>query len=360
MEKTEFRNTEIVDGPKEHRAHRSYGLAHSWMCEVAREGREHPAFCTPGWWRPGDGGSRDRRVMEPWIYFDIDKAPEDSVEDVYPVAVRLICDLHRMGLPADEGYMFASFSGGKGFHVMVSSAYMGLPWFRNAGHAHRTLKTFFSDLAKRYPELDAKVWSPLIPIRLTGSRHAETGRRKWTMRADRFAKRPEEIAHLLSAAAPPMVEQVARPEFVAEFPHPFEPEPDADLRAAFAEVWKAQVRPRGEEASQRGGRDGHTYDNELLMPDAHYRAWQGVAESEAFAVGHHGRDEAAFMLACHFLRTTRTPEEVVDLLKRWDLQRNTPPLQEDPSEPHGIIETKVRSAARKLYEDGEIAEPARV
>lgn len=57
------------------------------------------------------------------------------------------------------------------------------------------------------------------------------------------------------------------------------------------------------------------------------------------------RDEAAFALARHYLDQYYLPEEVLSLLKVWDL-KNTPPLNDDR-----MLETKVRSA-EKGYQFG--------
>ena len=53
-----------------------------------------------------------------------------------------------------------------------------------------------------------------------------------------------------------------------------------------------------------------------------------------------GRDEAAFALARHYLDCKYLPEEVLGLLKTWDL-RNSPPLSDDR-----LLEVKVRSAQK--------------
>ena len=83
-------------------------------------------------------------------------------------------------------------------------------------------------------------------------------------------------------------------------------------------------------------------------------AWQGVAASEQFAVGHSGRDEAAFLLACHFLREGFEAEKVHSIIEKWDRLRNEPPLQDDPDEPEGVLRIKINSAAQRLFEDGHL------
>ncbi len=52
------------------------------------------------------------------------------------------------------------------------------------------------------------------------------------------------------------------------------------------------------------------------------------------------RDEAAFALARHFLDQQYLPEEVLGLLKTWDV-KNTPPVNDDR-----LLETKIRSAEK--------------
>lgn len=355
MDKSEFRNAEILNGPKDDRAVRDYGHAHGWINEVAEGGRDHPAFTTTGWWRPGHGGSRDRRVLTPWIVFDIDDE-KGEMGRAYLQARDVIAELYRMGFGLRQ--MYASFSGKKGFHVRVSAGYLGMPYFEDASHGHETLKRFFRPLIAEY-DVDTNPLSPLVVIRLTGSCHAETGARKWTMPARRFAKDPDGVRRMVDWYGPegdtlPMEAVRRSADLISQFPHPSEAETDMDLAENFAEVWRTVL-------NEREDRSGKSYErapstNRYPMPEPMYRAFQGLSPSERFAVGHRGRDEGAFMLACHFLRKGHSPERTLDLLRKWDLSRNDPPMQEDPEEPSEPILRKVNSAIRKLHHDGEITE----
>jgi len=352
MDKTEYRQSEIIDGPKEERYARNFGHAHSWMNEVAEEGRDDPAFYLPGWWKVGQGGERSANLLMPWIFFDLDKDPEQSFSDIYTETVSVIARLHsEWGVDATGDFFYASFSGGKGFHLQMSAAAFGMPYFESAIHAHSTLKDFFSPLLEEFSAIDPKPWSPLIPIRLTNSRHRETGNRKWTLPANVFCKSSATVEWAVENEVRMEIINDETTPFVDEFPHPFEGElaPDRSVAEKFAKSWE-KVKEDNRQTTPHRERVGERY----LMSRVMYKAWQGVGESEEFAVGHDGRDEAAFCLACHFLRTGRTAEQVVSLLKKWDRIRNTPPLQEDPDEQAELIELKVRSAVRRLYEEGEI------
>ena len=351
VDKSMFRNAEILDGPKEERSTRNYGHAMKWMNSVAQEGREDgPAFTSVGWWKPGDGGSREAQVMTPWLWFDIDA--KDDIPGAYRAARGLISDLYEAGF--DLNWMWASFSGSKGFHVRISTAQMNLPVFANANEAHSAWKRYFRPLVEKYP-IDTNPMSPLLPIRLTGSCHADTGNRKWTMPARRFAKNWGEVETLVDKcghpdAKLPMRKMRESDALVTEFPYPH----DAPVVEDLTEPLRKIVRDHRREAEQnidpsevqRG--DGRF----SLMPDSVWAAFQGVSESERFATGHAGRDEAAFMLACHWLSRGKGEERTLELLRMWDRQRNEPPIQYDPEEQE-LVE-KVRKAGRKLYVDGDI------
>jgi hypothetical protein len=294
--------------------------------------------------------------MEPWIYFDFDA---DRLGRAYEEAREVIGELTEAGFRVER--MYASFSGKKGFHVRLSSADLGLPVFENARHAHSTFKRFFRPLTERYGCLDPKPWSPLVPMRLTGSCHADTGRRKWTLPARTFADSQDRVGRMVGECNP-TIRQVRRSDhLVSEFPNPLETgsaPSDRDLAHQFASVWesvKEELSGGGPDYNREERSDGH-----LVMPAPIRRAWSGVEEREPFAVGHKGRDEAAFMLACHFLRDGYSLEEVHHMLKLWDRKRNPSPLQDDPDEPTGVLRIKVNSAASRLYEDGTLQNLRRI
>ncbi|ATU47004.1 hypothetical protein FGG69_gp63 [Salinibacter phage SRUTV-1] len=349
VDKSMFRNAEILDGPKEDRATRSYGHAMRWMNSVASEGRDSgPAFTSVGWWKPGNGGSREAQVMTPWLWFDIDA--KDDIPGAYRAARGLISDLYEAGFHLD--WMWASFSGSKGFHVRISTAQMNLPVFANANEAHSAWKTYFRPLVKKYP-IDTNPMSPLLPIRLTGSCHADTGNRKWTMRARRFAKDWNKVEAIIdefaySKQTIPIESMGLSDALVSEFPYPH----DAPVVEELTEPLRKIVRDHRREAERTVENTERNDGRFSLMPDSVWQAFQGVAESERFATGHAGRDEAAFMLACHWLSRGKGEQRTLELLRMWDAQRNDPPIQDDPTE-QDLVE-KVRKAGRKLYFDGDL------
>lgn len=361
MDKSEYRNAELLDGEKHERAVREYGHAQAWINEVAEEGRDGPAFTTPGWWRPGSGGSRDARCLVPWITFDIDEAGD--IPGAYDAARGVIADLYRAGFGLEQ--MYASFSGRKGFHITVSAGYLGMPYYEGSAHAHGTLKDFFSGLIEKHA-IDPKPLSPLLPIRLTNSCHADTGNRKWTLPAKLFAKRTDAVGEMIHRFGNGGDEDLtmdaihAPGAFVTEFPHPFEAPTDSTLAGRFAETWEEVRSAASSPSGNRNGAGGYSPNGAAVMPDVTYRAFQGVGESERFGVGHAGRDEAAFLLACHWLLTGKSAERVLDLLEKWDRQRNDPPLQDDPDEPSGVLRHKVNSASQHLHSDGDLDEPVRL
>lgn len=348
MDKSMFRNAEILDGPKEDRATREYGHAMGWMNSVAENGRDgKPAFTSVGWWRPGNGGKRGAKVATPWLFFDIDS--KDDIPGAYRAARRLIGDLYKAGFHLD--WMWASFSGSKGFHVRVSTGQLNLPVFDNSSEAHEAWKTYFEPLVEKYP-IDTNPMSPLLPIRLTNSCHAETGNRKWTMPARHFAKNWQDVNYLAenfgnSDEIMPMSVVLDSDVLVSEFPHPADAPVVSDLTRPLRTVVRTLRKRKSSSGTSTKEKDGST-----LMPNAMWQAFQGVSESERFATGHAGRDEAAFMLACHWLEDGKGQDRTLELLRMWDKQRNDPPLQDDPKEQP--LEDKVRKAGNKLFANGKI------
>jgi hypothetical protein len=287
-------------------------------------------------------------VMEPWIYFDIDL--KDDLPGAREAAVQVIAELYEAGFGLE--FMYASFSGNKGFHICVSSAYLGLPYFDNASHAHGTLKRFFHPLIERYP-LDPKPMSPLVPIRLTNSRHDSSGCRKWTMKAYDFAKETKAVEYLINRFGPHSDETLTMDmlhrsdTLVTLFRHPHKAIRNDKLARQFAGVWEDT-----RSCNDTNNTEARTSDG--LMPPTTYKAFKGVSKSTEWAVGHVGRDEAAFVLACFWRKDGMSPERTLDLLQKWDRQRNDPPLQEDPEEHSDILLQKVNSATRHLFHDGDI------
>jgi hypothetical protein len=191
--------------------------------------------------------------------------------------------------------------------------------------------------------------SPLILIRLTGSTHSKTGNRKWTIPAMEFGKDRRRVAKMVKYAGSLSMEQVHESDtLVDKFPHPLNGPEDADLAREMSAIAQDVQEDQESGTSRTSGRTR----NDPLMPPEVWAAFQGVAESERWATGHSGRNEAAFMLACYWLRYDRSPEETLRLVRAWDKQRNDPPLQEDPDESDPIV--PVNSAIRTMYHDNEL------
>lgn len=349
MDKREFKNAEIVDCHPSERAVRNYGDAREWIGSVAREGRDGPAFVTTGWWQKGHGGERSAKCAFPWLYFDIDFS-EDLMKGL-DIAEAVSEDLLQEGF--HEDYTFISFSGKKGWHVRTSTGTLGMPFFRTSRHALETWKSYLHGMIERY-SLDASVCTPLGVIRLTGSRHGDTGNRKWTMRAADVKTHKEgarEMVRQFSGDTLLTMEQVRSSRLLAsEFPDPFGAPTVPAAARQFAEEWETAMEAR------EGGGDRPEADGQVLMPDPTYRAFQGLGKSDKFGTGLYGREMGAFCLACHFFRAGHSAERVLDLLRKWDRQRNDPPLQEDPGELPYVLEEKVNSAASQCYHAGEIDE----
>lgn len=332
---------------------RRFNHAERFIEDVAKNGRSHPAYTTVGWWKPGDGRRRDADVLMPWLYFDIDckESLLEAAKDAYDTVDRLV----GCGFDPSDG-MYVSFSGGKGFHVQVPTAQLGLPYFIDALHAKKTWNEIFDEWTKDL-HLDTSPFSPLTLIRLTGSVHADTSNRKWSVRAADFdVGEALELIEMQMGGFDLKMKHIRESDtLIHDIEHPFDAELQRGLASRFAEVW-AEMRSRIQKIrdGDRSGVKTTSTNNRTVMPEPVYRAFQGVSESERFGVGHAGRDKAAFLLACHFLRKGHSLERTLDLLEKWDRQRNDPPMQTDPGERDGVLTIKVNSAARTLYEDGDL------
>lgn len=349
MEKTEFKTAELVDGPVDSRVTREFGSALDFINDVAVTGRERPAFTTIGWWKPGQGGDRSARVLVPRIFFDIDL--EEDILEGRSIARDLCIDLHEWGFDIESTYV--GFSGRKGWHVVTSAGAMGMPFFRNTAHARGALNEFFSPLVEKHG-LDGSVYSPLSIIRLTGSTHGDTGNRKWTLPAKSFCRMEREVEAMVRRFAGdtrlPMDVVRESGALVSSFSDPFDVETNNDLALDFAEVWEdtesgADRRSGGSTPRHAGG--------DVVMTDTAWNAFQGLSEGEKFGKGLYGREYGAFVLACHWARKEMPAERILDLLRKWDRQRNDPPLQEDPMEESYVLEEKVNSAIRTTCDEGQ-------
>jgi hypothetical protein len=287
-------------------------------------------------------------VLVPRLFFDIDL--EEDILEGRSIARDLCIDLHEWGFDIENTYV--GFSGRKGWHVVTSAGAMGMPFFRNTAHARGALNEFFSPLVEKHG-LDGSVYSPLSIIRLTGSTHGDTGNRKWTLPATKFCRMEKEVECMVRqfGGGGRLSMDVVRgsDDLVSSFSSPFDVETNNDLALAFAEVWEDM---EGDERPTSGKTPEHA-GGDVVMTDTAWAAFQGLSEGEKFGKGLYGREYGAFVLACHWARKEMSPERILDLLRKWDRQRNTPPLQEDPMEESYVLEEKVNSAIRTTSDEGQ-------
>ena len=335
---SEFTSTELIDGSVQ-RNTRTFGSALPFVQDVAENGRDHDALTLVGWFRPTQGGEKNVPVYVPWFVFDVDRDSE-SLGMAYDDTVRLLMRVEEAGV--DLNRCAVSFSGRRGFHVHMDASMWGNPIFENHVHARSTLGKIMSALAGDV-EVDDCVWNPVRAIRITGATHGTSKGRKFTLPAYEFIAAPSKVQTMISEA------QAGTYPTKWTWPDPRDGEPMEALVKHMTEAWRSvkENRDANAQTKRASKRDG-------VMPYPIYKAWQGVQKSSPFAFGFVGRDNAAFLIACHFLRQGCTPEHTLRLLQKWDAERNMPPLQDDTDEPVDVLERKVESAMEKLYEDGQI------
>ncbi|AUO79121.1 hypothetical protein [Salinibacter phage M8CRM-1] len=336
----EFTSSEIIDG-WESRKVREFGPAFPFIQEVAEEGRDKDALSLVGWFQPGKAAEKDVPTYVPWFVYDVDRTSE-SLGAAYEDTKALLMKLEDEGIDLDRTY--ASFSGRRGFHIHIEASMFGNPVFKSHRHARKTLSSIFGRIAEDI-EVDPCVWNPLRPIRLTGATHSESGGRKFTIGAYDFITSPGAVQEAVEQAKAGVLPAVW------EWPDPRKGEPVEALRARMGKEWKQIDKSLNGYA---GKQKKATRGRHSVMPYPTYKAWQGVEKSSPFAFGHVGRDNAAFMLACYFLENGRTPEETFKILKKWDAERNTPPLQDDLDEPADVLTVKVNSAVDTLFDKNKI------
>lgn len=310
----DYRYGEIVTGELGRGGRRGrYGRVHQWINTLSQEGFNLPAFTTIGRWKYGESGKADSSVYIPYFTIDIDRV---NVYDAWEDAINLCKTLEGEGFDAERVYV--SFSGRRGFHIQISADQIGSPLFKDAEAAKIVCEDFSAMLTEGI-QVDPSVNSPLSLIRVSGSRHEDTGLFKATFTMTEFLNTDYETVMKAAATGRPF-----------EFPLPHVGETVPDPFDAFDSL-QAASEERYVEVRALAKRDytGPTNTVKALIG--------GLAEGEVWHDRHSGRNKAAFILACFLLGDRGTNDMAIDqvrlesgawaALQVWN-GRNDPPLPE--------------------------------
>jgi hypothetical protein len=285
---------------------------------ISKNGFDRPVFTNIGRWKPGEEAENKSPVYVPWITVDIDV--DGNVFEAKDQARYLTETLMVEGY--DLSRVLVSFSGRKGFHIQIASGQVGDPVFKSSICAQNFLKTFTANVGGDI-DADPAVCSPHSLIRVSGSKHADTGFYKTTWTGEEFLKLA--VQDVYRCAEDPDCNQ------------PFEDPGGSVVRAArehFGKVYK-EAEQRQEEASKE---DDGTNKNHGVID----RIRGGVRESEIWGdkYFHVGRENACYVMGCWWLERY-SERRALARLKEWN-GRNSPPL------PERRVESQFEGAKRTI------------
>ena len=306
-----------------------------WVDSAAKHGIDQPAFTTIGRWNAvKTARSSSACVYLPYIVFDIDR--HDDVPEAYVDTLTALDDIDSFGF--DMNRVFVSFSGSKGFHIMISTDQIGSPVFINADIARETMGDIQMEVTA--VRTDPHTYSPLNMIRLTGSVHEKTGFYKQTWTAPDF--------RLLS------YEQIwrTRREFLPfVFPNPRNGSTVEEPLNLLRDIASKKSHAVALSLTRRV-----SYKPRTTLPETFQNIVNGVREGENWHKYRAGRDWAAFTLACYVLTSDHqlnlvanaldfesrnldiTPNNVLTV---WNNERCNPPLKDRQ------LKAKIASATKK-------------
>lgn len=291
---------------------------------IAKHGSDESVFRSVGVWadrRDVRNSVKPGRVVN--FVLDIDR---DNLREAYDDTLQLIADL-RDGHKIND--LQVSLSGGKGFHVEFPTLDWGM--FRTAERFRQAAIIFFGRLT--HVRFDPATLSPLAMLRLTGSTHQQTGLKKVTFPVDEFLRYDLETLVQFGKSYSPV-----EPIIVSPY-----------RSKALADHWRGAMlaadtvlRARAQDSA------GMTPLGQSLRT-----ALEGVPESGEWSRTMHGRDSAAFTIACYCMESEEqhnnarefmglSPDgDIEETMNVWN-ERNSPPMA-----PFRISQ-KIKSAERYL------------
>lgn len=289
------------------------GKADLWKNQVAGRGSDKAAYTSIGRWRQGEFGRRDKPVRYPYFIIDIDR---EDLETAWDDVLEILARAEERGY--DLSRIFVSFSGRRGFHVYISTSMFGSPVFSDSRAAEQMAAYVCGDLTVDI-ERDKSVESSKSLIRVTGSRHPDTGLYKTTWLACDF--RMYDLYEIMGHA---------RGHRPFEFPDTFEGDVAEEGCAHFLDLAKnASIALYDKIRRERFNGGGK------VAGDGIKALIDGVAEGENFHSHHVGRNKACYNLACWLQEGKKTGDSEVDAaterggvmegLLVWNA-RNTPSL----------------------------------
>ena len=266
-----------------------FGDHRTWIKRIAADGMDTAGYITTGNWRFGDVGNPDANVFVPWIVVDIDRK---SYPDAHADTITAIGDFESVGF--DEKSMFVSFSGSKGFHILLSTARLGHPIFKSSVDCTEIV----AELLRSWTDVnfDTSTCNPLQVYRITGSRNFKSGLYKRTYTIGDFYK--TSLAAIYENAKLPG--KWVWPESMLET----EAEMVDALRSSANAVLKSRIGRRYNKSKFGYNKIGKTIGAIIA----------GIEEGENFMSHHEGRNKAAYILSCFMLEHPEQLRQVRDRL----------------------------------------------
>lgn len=287
-----FAGKKMEFAPGEFTRH-TYGDLKVWEAYILKNGSDQPAYRTVGQWRYGERGEADAPVFVPWIVVDIDRP---FYPDAHADVITAISDFQAAGY--DEKSMFVSFSGSKGFHVILSTAKIANPIFRSSNDAASIIGEFVTGITN--VDCDASTFNPLQVYRLSGSRNSNSGLYKTTYTISDFVGLA--LDKLYANAKTPTAWTMPASMIEAD-------------EALITTLRQSANKTLSRKFTKRGQRKGAWNGIGPVIA----KILDGVEEGEAITDTHVGRNKAAFLLSCFILEH---PEQHKAVRERLGLSSN--------------------------------------
>lgn len=260
-----------------------------WRRNVEQNGFSNGAYITTGQWRFGDVGEANATVFCPWIVVDIDRT---FYPDAHADTLTAISDFESAGF--DQDSMYVSFSGSKGFHILLATSVFGYPIFRSS----RDASSIFGDLLRGWTdvEFDSSTLNPLQVYRISGSRNLKSGLYKRTYTLGEFDNLALET--LYANAKDPGCWKW--PTKMGEV----EAEMVELLRTSANNTLKSNLKNKKRRSNLGYNLMGKTL-NQIVS---------GIGEGDSFGNDHEGRNKAAYIFSCFILEHPKQHEQVRNAL----------------------------------------------
>lgn len=304
----QFTVTEVVVGVRTQRGR--YHGAEWWDDEVEKWAPKQDRHRSVGQFVPGaDERGIGPQTMTYIPYTFVECECGDLVEN-WKATRTQIESIDAEGVGTKD--IIVRYSGNKSFHIAVPSGMMGNP-VGTVEDQIRLRKRLFLDM--RETDVDVNLWDARHLVRMPGSAHEKTGLHVTEFWAHEFMQMT--LAEIVERARE--FRRLSKPKPYDVAPCPF-------------------LLDKIEKVSRFYVPDYDDVSSEVKSSGTVERALLGVAEHETWADKHTGRNKAAFIVACHYLKTM-SEQETAEALEQWN-SYNSPAL------PRNDLRNCLRSAIR--------------